>query len=380
LKNDSNKKDVKKLLFIFGTRPEAIKLAPLIKKIEGDSKFSFSLCVTGQHKEMLKQVLSFFNIIPDYDLKVMEPDQNLFSITSKILLGLQKIIDKEKPDLIIVQGDTTTAFIGALAGFYKKIKVAHVEAGLRSGVTYSPFPEEVNRKLVGHIADYHFAPTSHALYNLKKEGIVDNIFQVGNSVIDALLLGLDLVKKNNKKYKLFFNFLNNEKRTILVTSHRRESFGKPFEEICNAIKDIATSDKNVEIVYPLHLNPNVRKPVMRILDNIDNIHLIEPLSYSHLIWIMDKSYLVLTDSGGIQEEAPSLGKPVLVMRDVTERVEGVKAGTAKLVGTNRKLIVGSTLRLLSDSKYYTSMSNVVNPYGDGKTSERIVKILNERLD
>jgi UDP-N-acetylglucosamine 2-epimerase (non-hydrolysing) len=369
-----------KLLFIFGTRPEAIKMAPLILKAQSDTYFNAGICVTGQHNEMLYQVLDFFKIRPDHDINVMTHDQSLFDISADILKSLKSILAGEKPDVILVQGDTTTAFIGALAGYYLKIPVAHIEAGLRSHNKFSPFPEEINRVLVGHVADYHFAPTKKAEENLIAEGIrEENIFLVGNTVIDALFLTLDIIKKQENIYSKYFNWLNPEKRLILVTGHRRESFGEPFKNICLALKDVA-KDYNVEIVYPVHLNPNVRKPVFDILDGLDNIHLIEPLPYPYLIWLMEKSYLILTDSGGIQEEAPSLGKPVLVMRDVTERVEGIEAGTCRLVGSNRETIVQETIKLLNNVDTYKKMFSAVNPYGDGKSSVKILDIMRKKND
>jgi len=365
-----------KHLFVFGTRPEAIKMAPLIKAFSNDPDEEVIVCVTGQHREMLDQVLDFFDISPDFDLNLMAKNQTLYDITSKALLGLRPILEEVKPHNIFVQGDTTTAFIGALAGFYEKINVSHIEAGLRSGNLYSPFPEEGNRKLAGHLATHHFAPTSRAVANLKKEGIINHVYQVGNTVIDALLLGLDIIKKKGETpYQEYFSGIDLNKRIILITGHRRESFGEPFENMCKAIKKIATSYPDVELVYPVHLNPNVRNTVNKILQGQNNVHLIEPLSYPYLIWLMNKSYFVLTDSGGIQEEAPSLGKPVLVMRDVTERQEGVEAGTAKLVGTNYDIIVEESKKLLEDTNYYNSMANAVNPYGDGTTSEQILRIL-----
>lgn len=363
-----------RFLIVFGTRPEAIKLAPVIYELRkiGD----VSVCVTGQHREMLDQVLRFFSIVPDYDLDVMKQDQSLFNVTTDSLRLLEGVIEKSRPDMIIVQGDTSTAFVSALAGFYKKIKVTHVEAGLRSFNKYSPFPEEVNRVLVGHIADYHFAPTEKARANLLKEGIPGkNIFVVGNTVVDALFRGLDIVKKDEKKFNDYFGFVDLSKKVILVTGHRRESFGKPFENICHALKEIAQED--VEIVYPVHLNPNVRSQVYTILGGVKNIHLIEPLEYPYLIWLMEKSSIVLTDSGGIQEEAPSLGKPVLVLRDVTERTEGIEAGTAKLVGTGRKEITGTAQMLLHSQGEYNKMAGAINPYGDGRASIRIAGILRD---
>ncbi|MFA5879531.1 MAG: UDP-N-acetylglucosamine 2-epimerase (non-hydrolyzing) [Candidatus Margulisiibacteriota bacterium] len=370
-----------KILFIFGSRPEAIKMAPLIKAFEKESEFfDTKICVTSQHREMLDQVLTFFQIKPDYDLNIMKPNQTLFDITILGLKGLEPVLEKEQPDLIFVQGDTTTAFIGALAGYYKKIKVAHLEAGLRSNNKYSPFPEEINRILAGHIADFHFAPTLNAQKNLEKEGITENIFVVGNTVIDALFLGLEIINQSQKEenFQEKFSNINFNKKIILVTGHRRESFGKPFLDICEALKEIALTE-DVEIIYPVHLNPNVRKPVFEILKDQKNIHLIEPLTYPYLIWLMNKSYLVLTDSGGIQEEAPSLGKPVLVMREVTERTEGVTSGTAIMVGTDKAKILSETKRLLKNKSEYEKIAKAVNPYGDGTTSKQIVSLLRSKI-
>lgn len=365
-----------KHLFIFGTRPEAIKMAPLIKKIESDPAHDICICVTGQHREMLDQVLSFFDIRPHHDLSLMAKNQTLYDITAKALIGLKDIIRKEKPDNIFVQGDTTTAFVGALAGFYEQIRVSHIEAGLRSGDIYSPFPEEGNRKLAGHLATHHFAPTKRAVKNLESEGICKNVYHVGNTVIDALKLGLNIIKKQgDHEYELRFKDLDFNKKIILITGHRRESFGKPFQNMCMAIKEIAAQYPEIDLVYPVHLNPKVRETVDEILSGINNVILIEPLSYPYLIWLMNKSFLVLTDSGGIQEEAPALGKPVLVMRDVTERQEGVEAGTAKLVGTSFDKILLESRKLLDDTLHYQKMANAVNPYGDGTTSEQIIKIL-----
>lgn len=367
---------MKKILFIFGTRPEAIKLAPLIKEATMDASFSIQVCVTAQHREMLDQALKFFNISTDFDLNLMKPNQSLSELTTRCLLELDGVIKESKPDIIFVQGDTTSAFIGALAGFYNKVKIVHIEAGLRSGQKDSPFPEEINRKLIGHMADYHFAPTKKAVLALKKENITENVFCVGNTAIDALFFGLEIIKKQgDKMYEKFYEKVDFSKRIILVTGHRRESFGASFENICKAIKDVADKFQNIEIVYPVHLNPNVRKPVYSILSNHPRIHLIEPVDYPNLIWLMNKSYLVLTDSGGIQEEAPSLGKPVLVMREVTERTEGIDSGTAILVGTNRKNIFLETKRLLEDSQKYKKMSSATNPYGNGSTSKKIIRHL-----
>ncbi len=369
-------KSRKKLLFIFGTRPEAIKMAPLIKETSKHPEFTFKICVTGQHRELLDQVLHFFKIRPDFDLHVMKQDQTLFSITADIIKDLEKIVKNYKPDIILVQGDTTTAFVGALVGYYCKIKVVHIEAGLRSGQKYSPFPEEMNRIIAGHIADYHFAPTKKAVEALAKESITKNVFEVGNTSIDALLLGLKILKNNGKMVsnKDFAN-VDFSKKIILVTAHRRESFGNSFENICKAIKDIVKNFSDVEIVFPVHPNPNIRKPAYKILAGQPGIHLLEPLDYPQLLWIMEKSYLIMTDSGGIQEEAPSLGKPVLVMRDFTERTEGIDAGTAILVGTNRNKIFLEVKKLLQHPEKYNKMSASKNPYGDGLASKRIFKHL-----
>jgi UDP-N-acetylglucosamine 2-epimerase (non-hydrolysing) len=366
-----------KTLFIFGTRPEAIKMAPIIKESEKHTdRIITKVCVTAQHREMLDQVLDFFKITPDYDLNLMKKDQTLFDITADSLKGLEKVFKDYRPDLIFVQGDTTTAFVGALSGFYEKIKVGHVEAGLRSHNKFSPYPEEVNRVLAGHLADLHFAPTERAAENLKEEGVTENIWVTGNTVIDALFLGLKIVKETAEDaYSRFFDFVDFSKRVILVTGHRRESFGEPFENICMAMKEIIDRHEDVEIVYPVHLNPNVRRPVNAILKDTNRIHLIEPLDYPHLIWLMNRSYLVLTDSGGIQEEAPSIGKPVLVMRDVTERVEGVQSCTAKLVGTDKNKIISELETLLTNKGEYDKMSKAVNPYGSGDSAKNIINIV-----
>lgn len=369
-----------KVLFIFGTRPEAIKLAPLIKACQLASEIKTSVCITGQHKEMLDQVLNFFQIIPDYDLKLMKANQTLFDITSAGLQGLKGVLESSKPDIILVQGDTTTAFIGALAGYYKQIKVAHIEAGLRSGNLYSPFPEEANRMLIGNLANYHFVPTHSAYQNLILENKTDHIYEVGNTVIDALLLGLEILKSRDENQLLEkFIKVNFSKRVILVTAHRRESFGEPFKNICNAIRKIAGSFTDVEIVFPVHHNPNVRDIVNEVLSGIQNVHLIEPLDYPEFIWLINKSYIILTDSGGVQEEAPSLGKPVLVMRETTERHEGIDAGTAKLVTTDALKIYDTAFSLLTNKQEYRSMANAVNPYGDGTSSKKIVEILSRNF-
>jgi len=368
---------MKKILFIYGTRPEAIKMAPLIKEFQKyPEDFNVVICLTGQHRQMLDQINGFFGIKGDYDLDLMKPNQTLFDIVSGCLLGLKDILATEKPDLVFVQGDTSTVLAGAMASYFCKIPVAHLEAGLRSGDKYSPFPEEENRILTGHIAEWHFAPTERAVANLELEGVTKNVFKVGNTVIDALHLGLDLIKKSDESlYKKFFNFLDFSKRVILVTGHRRESFGDGFEHICKAIAHIVDTYKDVQLVYPMHFNPNVREPVMKYLSDKSNVYLIEPLDYPYLIWLMEKCFFVLTDSGGIQEEAPALGKPVLVMRDVTERQEGVEAGTAKLVGTDYNAIVENVELLLNDKSEYCKMANAVNPYGNGTTSKQICEIL-----
>jgi len=368
---------MKKLLFIFGTRPEAIKLAPLIKRFqEYPDKFDLKICVSGQHREMLDQVLDFFNIKPDFDLNIMKAEQSLFDITVNTLKGIEGILEDYRPDWIFVQGDTTTTFVGSLAGYYKKIKIAHIEAGLRSFNKYSPYPEEINRVITSHLTDLHFAPTEMAKQNLLNESIDENSIHVsGNTVIDALFLALEKVRvKNADSFNGIFKGIDFSKRIILVTGHRRESFGRPFRNICNALKYIAENN-NVEVIYPVHLNPNVRKPVFEILGGLRNVHLIEPLDYPAFVWLMDKSYLILTDSGGVQEEAPSLGKPVLVMRDVTERMEGVEAGTCRIVGTNMETIIKETSKLLENNDWYKKMATANNPYGDGRASERIVKII-----
>lgn len=366
----------RKLLFIFGTRPEAIKMAPLIKKAAASPYFSPIVCVTAQHREMLDQVLDFFGIVPDYDLDLMEPNQDLLNLTSKGVSSLSKIVGDVKPDLIVVQGDTTTTFIGALVGFHKKIGVVHIEAGLRSGNNHSPFPEEINRKLTGQLAAYHFAPTMLSTDSLYKENIKEHVYTVGNTVIDALFLGLDIIKAGNEQvYNEYFKFLDVDKKIILITGHRRESFGAKLENVCHAIRILATKYPDVQFVYPVHPNPHVRESVTKELAGTGNVFLIEPLDYSHMLWLMEKSYIIITDSGGIQEEAPSLGKPVLVTREVTERMEGVEAGTAKLVGSNTNLIVHEVETLLTNKKVYNTMSEAHNPYGDGRAAEYILGVL-----
>jgi UDP-N-acetylglucosamine 2-epimerase (non-hydrolysing) len=364
------------LLFIFGTRPEAIKLAPLIREFRTRPGVKVLICVTAQHREMLDQVLNFFEIKPDYDLNIMRANQTLFDVTVDGLKALEKVLDDAKPDLVFVQGDTTTSFVGALAAYYKKIRIAHVEAGLRSWNKYSPFPEEMNRVMASHLADLHFTPTRQSVGNLEKENIKAHLYKVGNTVIDALFLGLNLIKKQDESaFENFFPGVQLQKRIVLITGHRRESFGGPFEDICHAIREVAEKFEDVEFVYPVHLNPNVQEPVNRLLKGQPNIHLITPLEYPQFIWLMNKCHVVLTDSGGLQEEAPALGKPVLVMREVTERKEGVDAGTAKLVGTDRSLIVKELTTLLSDEQAYQEMAKAVNPYGDGTSCKQIADLV-----
>lgn len=371
----------KKLLFILGTRPEAIKMSPLIIAAKKDSEYYRPIvCNTAQHRNMVDQVLSFFNITPDYDLDIMQSNQNLFDITRLLFNKLQFLVNEIRPDLILVQGDTATAFIGALVAFYSKIPVAHIEAGLRSYNRYSPYPEEIYRRMISEIANYHFAPTNTDKLNLAKENITDNIHVVGNTAIDALLLGLNLIQNSNEqRYYDIFSFLNFRKKLVLVTSHRRENFGVPLKNICLAIKLLAEEYPQVQFVYPIHPNPNVKEIVDTNLSNINNVFLIDPLDYPYMIWLMNKSHIIITDSGGIQEEAPSLGKPVLVTRSVTERTEGIKTGNAKLVGTSVKTIIETTKSLLDNDNYYISMSKKYDLYGDGRSSEYILKVLKEDL-
>lgn len=364
-----------KILFFFGTRPEAIKMAPLIHELKRDANsFEVKICVSAQHREMLDQVLDFFSIKPEFDLDLMQPNQSLTSLTQAALAGIQQVLAECRPDWLVVQGDTTTTFVGALSAFYEKVKVAHLEAGLRSFDKASPYPEEMNRVLTTHLSDLHFAPTKQAKENLLRETIQDHkVFVVGNTSIDALFLCLEKLSDKTADNFPTLKAIDFSKRIVTVTGHRRESFGKPFENICMALREISELAA-VELVYPVHLNPNVRKPVFEILQGRPNVHLIEPLDYSSFVWLMNRSHIILTDSGGIQEEAPSLAKPVLVMRDVTERIEGVEAGTAKLVGTQADRIINETLKLLNDPKAYDLMARATNPYGDGKTSQRIAKI------
>jgi len=399
---------MKRILTIFGTRPEAIKMAPVIKELQKHpDNFEVVICVTAQHREMLDQVLNLFNIVPNYDLDVMRPGQDLFDVTRCVLQGLKNVLKKEKPDMVLVHGDTTTAMTGALAAYYCQVPVGHVEAGLRTKNKYSPFPEEVNRQIAGILSDLHFAPTETSRQNLIKEGIdPDRIHVTGNTVIDALFMALDKIKSGNMEEEILRHFCcrdpklqhvftgmnliknstdKNQKsdkpKIILVTGHRRENFGDGFENICLALAKIARANPNVRIIYPVHLNPNVQEPVRRILGKkeLNNIHLITPVDYLPFVWLMDKAYLILTDSGGVQEEAPSLGKPVLVMRETTERPEAVEAGTVILVGTDSEVIASTTQNLLLNKNNYRAMSTACNPYGDRKAAQRITKTLFELL-
>jgi UDP-N-acetylglucosamine 2-epimerase (non-hydrolysing) len=377
---------LRKVLLVFGTRPEAIKMAPLVKEFQKDTiNFETKVCVTAQHREMLDQVLDLFDIVPDYDLNLMKPGQDLYDITSNVLLGMKDVLNDFKPDVVLVHGDTTTTSATSLSAFYQQIKIGHIEAGLRTGDLSSPFPEEANRQITGVLANYHFAPTSTSQDNLLKENKnTDSVVITGNTVIDALFLALDKIKNNTYleaeiKEKIFnLNYdVRDDKKIILVTGHRRENHGQGFINICEALKTIALHNKDIDIVYPVHLNPNVKKPVYEILSDIPNIYLIEPLQYEQFIYIMDKSYFIITDSGGVQEEAPSLGKPVLVMRDTTERPEALKAGTVKLVGTNTQKILEEAQKLIDDKIEYEKMSKSHNPYGDGKSCKRIVRFLKD---
>ena len=364
-----------KNLIIFGTRPEAIKMAPLVRAFQKNKdQFETRVCVTAQHREMLDQVLDFFEITPDYDLDLMKPNQNLYSLTSDIILGLKPIVEEFQPDYVYVHGDTTTTMASSIAAFYAGAKVCHVEAGLRTNNKQSPFPEEINRQVTGRIADYHFAPTEQAKQNLLKENIPEStILVTGNSVIDALLESASRVENlENPEIEKLKAIIDPTKKIILVTGHRRENHGKGFINICHAIREIATTNKDVQIIYPVHLNPNVKEPVYNILGTTHSINLIDPLAYPTFVWLMNKSYLILTDSGGIQEEAPSIGKPVFVMRDTTERPEALAAGTVILVGSNKEKIILECNNLLTNKEKYNKMSALHNPYGDGKACEKII--------
>lgn len=370
-----------KVMVVFGTRPEAIKMAPLVKALQATPGLQTVVCVTAQHRQMLDQVLRLFEITPEHDLDVMKPGQDLYDITSNILLGLRPVLAAERPDWVLVHGDTTTTLATTLAAYYARIPVAHIEAGLRTGDKYAPFPEEMNRKITGAVADLHFAPTTASEANLLAEGVpAASIHVTGNTVIDALLAVVDKLKTSatlQTELAERFRFLDASKRLILVTGHRRENFGEGFQNICHALADVAERHPEVEILYPVHLNPNVRQPVQDILAarGLSNVHLIEPVDYLPFVYLMNRSHLIITDSGGVQEEAPSLGKPVLVMRETTERPEAVAAGTVKLVGTSREAIVRECERLLTDADAYQTMSRAHNPYGDGKAVARIVHTL-----
>jgi len=369
----------KKNLIIFGTRPEAIKMAPLVNQFLKYNRFETKVCVTGQHREMLDQVLNFFDITPDYDLSLMKPNQNLYNLTSEVITGLKPILESFKPDFVFVHGDTTTTMAASIAGFYSGAKVCHVEAGLRTHNMLSPFPEEMNRQVAGRVASYHFAPTTKSQKNLLKENILkENILVTGNTVIDALLESSNrVVNLDNEDIIELKKILDFNNRILLVTGHRRENHGQGFINICAALKEIAVNNPNIEIIYPVHLNPNVLRPVNELLGNVSNIHLVRPLSYPSFVWLMNKSYLIITDSGGVQEEAPSLGKPVLVMRDTTERPEAVEAGTVILVGTNTDKIIKETQELIDNPDKYKSMSSLHNPYGDGKACQRIIDFISK---
>ncbi|CAJ0808804.1 non-hydrolyzing UDP-N-acetylglucosamine 2-epimerase [Ralstonia flaminis] len=367
-----------KVLVVFGTRPEAIKMAPVVEALKGDPRFDTRVCVTAQHRQMLDQVLSLFDIVPEFDLDLMQPGQDLTDLTARVLTGLRSVFDQWRPDLVLVHGDTTTTMAATLASYYHRIAVGHVEAGLRTGNIYSPWPEEMNRKIAGTIAATHFAPTEQACLNLLREGIAaETVYVTGNTVIDSLLEVHARIEQSTSMHDTLagrFPYLREDSRLVLVTGHRRENFGAGFENICAALAELAARP-DVQIVYPVHLNPNVQEPVSRILGGLSNVHLIEPQDYLPFVYLMGQSHLILTDSGGIQEEAPSLGKPVLVMRDTTERPEAVEAGTVRLVGTDRQTIVREAAALLDDASVYQSMSRAHNPYGDGKASSRIVDIL-----
>lgn len=368
---------MKKNLIVFGTRPEAIKMAPLVKEFQKDKSFETKVCVTAQHREMLDQVLEFFDITPDYDLNLMKPNQNLYSLTADIITEMKAVLEDFKPDYVYVHGDTTTTMASSIAAFYAGAQVCHVEAGLRTHNKRSPFPEEINRQVAGRICDFHFAPTEASRQNLLRENIQDaDILVTGNTVIDALFESSNRVKDlENSEINRLKELVDPTKKLILVTGHRRENHGQGFINICQALKEVALSNTDVQIIYPVHLNPNVKKPVYEILSEVNNIHLIDPLAYPAFVWLMNESYLIITDSGGVQEEAPSLGKPVLVMRDTTERPEAVDAGTVILVGTDTDKIVKEAQDLLSNVDRYQQMSGLHNPYGDGKACERIVNFI-----
>ncbi len=384
-------KDMKKIMLVFGTRPEAIKMAPLVKEFQKyPNQFETIVCVTGQHREMLDQVLSLFKIVPDYDLNIMKHGQDLYDITSRVLLGMRDILTKTTPDLVLVHGDTTTSTATSLAAFYQRIAVGHIEAGLRTNDIYSPWPEEMNRQITGRIANFHFAPTELSKVNLQKEGVLESTISVtGNTVIDALYYVID-VMKNDPETAIkvetliesvgYTNLKASKNKKVLITGHRRENFGEGFLNICKAIKELSIKFPEVDFIYPMHLNPNVRKPINEVFnkETPSNVYFIEPLDYLPFVYLLNKSDIVLTDSGGIQEEAPGLGKPVLVMRNTTERPEALEAGTVKLVGTSTEKIVFEVSKLVEDEEYYNKMSKAQNPYGDGKSCQRIVEIIGNK--
>lgn len=388
----------KRILIVFGTRPEAIKMAPLVKEFKKHAAlFDTKVCVTAQHREMLDQVLELFEITPDYDLDIMKPGQDLYDVTSNVLLGMKDVLSDFTPDVVFVHGDTSTTFAASLASFYQRVQVAHIEAGLRTGDIYSPWPEEANRQLTTQITAYHFAPTETSKNNLLKENVNEkSILVTGNTVIDALFLALEKIQNNaaleqeiistidrainSSKFKidLEVNALKvQNSKFILITGHRRENHGQGFINICNALKEIALNNPDIHIVYPVHLNPNVQKPVKALLSDVENIHLIEPMQYENFIYLMNRSFFIITDSGGVQEEAPSLGKPVLVMRDTTERPEALEAGTVKLVGTDTELIIKEAQKLIDNKDAYEHMSKASNPYGDGHACKKVVEYLKE---
>jgi len=376
---------LKKILLVFGTRPEAIKMAPLVKEFQKETAFETKVCVTAQHREMLDQVLDIFDIKPEYDLNIMKPGQDLYDVTANVLLGMKEVLSDFSPDVVLVHGDTTTTSATSLAAFYQKISIGHIEAGLRTHDMYSPWPEEANRQITGVLANYHFAPTKTSEDNLLRENkLQKNILVTGNTVIDALFLALDKIENSEElKTKILTNIetqykIDSSKRLILVTGHRRENFGQGFVNICESLKKLALDNKDIEIVYPVHLNPNVQEPVKKILSDVQNVHLIEPLQYESFIYLMNQSHFIITDSGGVQEEAPSLGKPVLVMRDTTERPEALEAGTVKLVGTDPQKIIKEAQKLLDNQEEYQKMSKAHNPYGDGKACEKIVNFFKEQ--
>jgi UDP-N-acetylglucosamine 2-epimerase (non-hydrolysing) len=366
-----------KNLFVFGTRPEAIKMAPLVMEFQKSTSFETRVCVTAQHREMLDQVLDFFEIKPDYDLNLMKPNQNLFTLSANILLEFKSVLEDFKPDFVYVHGDTTTSMVASLASFYSGCKVCHIEAGLRTNNKMSPFPEELNRQITGRIADYHFVPTIQSRNNLIQENISeDSILMTGNTVIDALFLSISKLKDfHHPEIEYLKSIIDSSKKLILVTGHRRENHGRGFVEICEALKIIAEGNDNIQVIYPVHLNPNVRNVVFDMLSGIDNINLINPLAYPAFVFLMNQAYLILTDSGGIQEEAPSIGKPVLLMRDTTERPESVDVGAVILVGTNKKKIVEECLSLIENTDRYSMMSSIKNPYGSGDACKRIINFM-----